>query len=440
MPDTFLHAALARRALLSLGGAAVALPLLPRIGRASPRAGAGLGFLQTRMPFWGAAGLAPAGVTLTTAMTSESPYYAVQLVYLNADAVAHRINAAAVAPTVLLDDATNPVNPSGVQDPTLWRPVTFGGQQSGVMPAGVQGNTGIFPSLDIVHGMLVSDVIPLSSLPRTDGAFPLLLTRSYSAGQMPCSISGDVLSMSPVGGGAFDAASNGRIVRAGMIAGDMASNPALVQGTPGQVLAPSAIIFHTNIASLAIIAGGDSIYQGYGTATRQDDPFHIAACAISTPALPVTVCKVAYAGMPAASFQANLQQMIIATSPNFAFIKGASSNDKLAGTTAGYSASLGGLISLGTWCARRGITPALTTDMPYGQNASNEPNRLAFNNQLRGSGWYCADWDVAVTDGGYPAAIQPQYSSFVLAPHPNDAGDAAMAVPIITVLRKYLTT
>ncbi|MGI4942024.1 MAG: hypothetical protein ACRYHQ_15935 [Janthinobacterium lividum] len=440
MADTFIGAALARRSLMRLGAAALVLPALPHIAKAAPRAGAGLGFLQTRMPFWGSAGLAPAGLTLTSALTAESPFSAVQLVYLNSDTTAHRVDAAAVAPTVMLSDATNPVNPLGIQDSTLWQPVTFGGKQSGVMPAAVQGNTGIFPGNDLVHGMLVSDTIPLASLPRTDGVFPLLLTRSYSAGSMPCSMSGDTLVMSPVGGGAFDAASNGRIVRAGMLAGDVASSPGLSQGTPVAYLAPSAVIFHVNVASLAVIAGGDSMYQGYGTATHQNDPFHIAACALSTPALPVTVCKVAYQGMSSASFQANVEQMIIACSPNFAFIKGASHNDILFGTQAGYQASLNGLVGLGDWCAGRGIQPASTTEIAFGQTVDNEPYRLAFNNQLRGSGWYIADWDAAVTDGGYPAAIQSQYSSFELAPHPNDAGDFAISASTLACLQKYLAT
>ena len=98
------------------------------------------------------------------------------------------------------------------------------------------------------------------------------------------------------------------------------------------------------------------------------------------------------------------------------------------------------LIDLVDWIAGRGIMPAVTTDIPYGQNSYNDPLRLAMNANLRRWGWYCADCDAAVSNGALPAAIQPQYSSFALAPHPNDAGDCAMAVPIAAIMRKYLTT
>ena len=440
MADTFLHKALARRVLLRLASAAAAVPFLPRPGMAIPQAGAGLGYLQTRMPFWGSSSVNPGNQTLTSAFTSESPYLGVQLFYLNQDTAAYRIDSAAIAPSVQLGDATNPTNVSGALDATLWQYVTFSGQRSGVIPAGVRGNTGIHPVNDTVHGLLVSDVMPILSLPRTDGAYPLLLTRTFTAASMPVAVSGDILALSPVGGGAFDAASNGRIVRAGTIAGDMATTPGLAQGTPGQALAPTGVIFHTATASLAVMAGGDSIFQGYGTATYQNDPFHIAACAVSTPALPVTVCKLAYQGMPTQSFLGNLQQMIIAAPPNLVFIKPASSNDKLSGTPAGISQTEGMLIDLVDWIAGRGIMPAVTTDIPYAQDSTNDALRLAMNANLRRWGWYCADCDAAVTDGGSPAAILPQYSSFTLAPHPNDAGDGAMAVPIAAIMRKYLAT
>ena len=428
---------LARRSLLRLGAAALALPMLPRPSWALS-AGAGLGFLQTRMPFWGAAGTIGGGVTLTAAMTAETPFQAVQLFWTNFDTVPRVVGSAAAAPSVALDDATNPINASGLQDSGLWQPVTFAGARSGTIPAAVQGSSGFIPQNDRVAGLLVSDVMPMASLPRTDGAFPLLLTRSFSADPMSCAVAGDVLGLSPVGGGAFDAASNGRIVRAGLVGGDCASSPGVVAPNPGQCLAPTGVIFHTSVPGLSVMVGGDSLYQGFGTTTVQNDPFHMAACAISTPSLPVTVCKLAYQGMSSSSFQANLQQMIVAAPPNVAVIKGESPNDLPRGSQAAYSASLGGLIALGTWCASRGIQPVASTAMPYAESADSDAVRQRFNAQIRGSGWDYVDFDAAVSDNGSPAAIRPEFSSFPRAPHPNDAGDLAIAASVQTVLRRIL--
>jgi len=426
---------LPRRSLLTLATAGLALPALPRLARAS---GLALSTLHTRMPFWGAAGTIGGGATLTAAFTAEAPFVGAQLFWLSSDTTPRRVDAAAMAPSVALGDATNPVDPTGAVNGTLWRPVTFGGARSGTIPAAVQGTTSIFPQNDLVAGLLVSDVVPLSSLPRTDGTLPLLMTRSFSAGPMPCAVAGDVMGLFPPGGGAWDAASCGRIVRAGAIAGDCASAPGIVQAAPNHFLAPTGVIFHTAVPGLSVMAGGDSLFQGFGTATVQNDPFHIAACAISTPSLPVTVCKLAYQGMSSASFQANLQQMVLAAPPSVAIIKGESPNDRGYGTAAAYSASLAGLIDLGTWCAGRGIVPVAATAMPFGQDLTADAQRQRFNAQIRGSGWYYADFDAAVSDGGSPAQVRPGFQSFYVAPHPNDAGDAALADSVAGVLRQVL--
>lgn len=437
MPD-MIRAALARRTLLRLGAAGLVLPALPRPARAGGASGAGLTMLQTRMPFWGAAGTIGGGVTLTAAFTAETPFLAVQLFWMSLDTVPRGVDSAAAAPTVTEGDAANPVNPSGVPDPSLWQPVTFGGQRSGIIPAAVQGTTGFIPDNDRVAGLLVSDVMPIAALPRFDGAFPLLLTRSFSAQPIPCAVGGDVLGQLPFGGGAFDAASSGRIVRAGAAPGDCATVPGLVQAGPNQFLAPTGVIFHAAVPGLSVMVGGDSIFQGFGSATVQCDPFHLAACRISTPDLPVSVCKITYQGMSSASFQANLQQMILAAPPSVAIIKGESPNDLQRGTPAAYSASLGGVIALGTWCAQQGIHPIAATSTPFLETLASDASRRAYDGVIRGSGWDYVECDGAVSDGGSPARVRPELMSLDRPPHPNDAGNLAISRSVEAVLRRII--
>ena len=50
-------------------------------------------------------------------MTAETPFQAVQLFWTNFDTTPRTVDSAAAAPTVVLDDATNPINPSGAQEP-----------------------------------------------------------------------------------------------------------------------------------------------------------------------------------------------------------------------------------------------------------------------------------------------------------------------------------
>ncbi|MGI4798733.1 MAG: hypothetical protein ACRYG8_32770 [Janthinobacterium lividum] len=432
------HLALARRTLLRAGVSALALPMLPRKARAG-QASLYLRKTQTRMPFWGSAGMFGGGQTLTAAFTCETPFWGVQPFWLNGDLAAHTIGSVAVAPTVVLNDAINPVNPSGQQDASLFVPATIGGQRSGTIPAARQGNSGIFPGNDRVHGLLLGDIVPVQSLPRMDGTLPLVLVRTYSSGPLPCAIAGDVLGMYPVGGGAFDAVSSGRIVRAGTADGDCATSPGIVQGIANQYLAPTGIIFHTNTFGLDVHVGGDSLFQGYGTATLQDDPFQMAAAALSTPSLPITICKLAYQGMPSASFMGNLGQMVAAVGPSVAVIKGESANDIAYGTQAGYQASLDALVNLGDWCNTHGTLQATATAMPYAETASRDVLRLAFNQQIRRSGWFYTDFDV-VSDGKSPAGIQPVDSSFARAPHPGDAGNAAIAQSVQAMFQAILAS
>lgn len=436
MTNNLLRNVIARRMLMRLGLTAVALPVLPRIAKAGQNSFY-LRKTQTRMPFWGSAGTINGGMTLTSVFTCETPFQAVQPFWLNGDTTTHQIGSVSVAPSVVLNDATNPVNANGQQDASLFVPATIGGQRSGTMPVAVQGNTGIFSGNDRVHGLLLGDIIPVNSLPRMDGSLPLIFVRTYVPGSMSVAIDGDELGMYPPGGGAFDAASNGRIVRAGMVSGDCATSPGIVQGNAGQYLAPTGIIFHTQVPGLDVHVGGDSLFQGYGTATLQNDPFQIAASEISTPSLPVSICKLCYQGMPSASFMGNLRQMVAAVTPSIAIIKGESANDINYGTQAGYSASLNGLIDLGDWCNSRGTLQATATAMPYQENASRDALRQQFNQQIRNSGWYYSDFDV-VSDGGSPANIQQIYSSFARAPHPNDAGDAAIAQSVKAMLLNIL--
>ena len=429
---------LPRRRLLQCAGGLAATSALLRRAHATVRPNTAGGSLQTRMPFWGAHGAAPGGVTLTAAFTAESGFTHVRPFWLNSDVQPYRVDAAAVAPTAALGDAANPLDPSGNPDPSLWQPVTFAGRRSGLVPAATQATTGIIPANDRIAGLLLADLVPLASLPRTDGVLPLVLTRSYSANGMDCAVGGDVLAAAPYGGGGFDAVSAGRIVRAGAVGGDAASSPGAIQASPNIFLAPSGVQFVSPARGLSLMVGGDSLFQGFGTLTHQNDPFHIAACALSTPAFPITVCKAAYQGMSSAAFQANLVTLVSALGPDVVFLKGESPNDIGGGSASAYAASLGGLISIGTWCAQQGIVPVASTAEPFTSDPATELNRLAYNAQIRNSGWYYVDFDAAVSDGASPAHLLAQDQSWSLAPHQNDAGDAAIAGSVEGVLRTII--
>lgn len=452
---------ISRRTLLS-GAAAVALAggsraaVAPTVPVPPPVGLAKFSNTQTRMPFWGAHGVATAGFTLGSVWTAESEFDWVRLIYPNTDTATHQIDAASIAPSSMLADFANPRDQFGQQVTTGWKPATFnsggalgdfppltGSQRSVVMAAATQGITSQFPVSDRIATYAYSDLIPCQSIARQDAGatLPLLFVRTYSAAGIDCMVINDVLSMAPGGGQAWDAFASGRIIRTTGTSGDSATTPGIVGANIVNALAPGGVQFISRHRSMTILVPGDSEYQGFGTTSHQNDPFQMAAFALSTPSFPVIVAKLAYQGMGSAAFDANGRNMALGIKPTAMLVKAGTPNDIVGATVnAAYEAALAAAFAQCNWCDDHGIIPILTTYEPFALGPAADLVRVSVNAAVRASGRLYIDMDLALSDGGTPANVKAQFLSSSVPPHWNDAGAAAVMPLAMAVFQRILAT
>jgi hypothetical protein len=452
---------ISRRALLTApaliaGGNAFASssspPPVPPIGPCK------FGNVQTRIPFWGSQTTRDNSTNLWTfanVFVAEADYDYVRVIYFNSDTSSHALTAVAVASSASLNDRCNPVNASGTADNTLWVPATFNnggaaadiansasGSTRGVTcPAGVvgsQGSNGYQPSLTF------TDWVPCSSLTPIDGTnFSYIFVRTYFSASFSC-LTPLPINTAPYSGPAWDAYANGRIIRTPVlnVSGDNATTPGTATAiSNSNIYDPVAgIQYMSRKRGLSCLFLGDSLYQGYGTTSQQNDPFQIAAGLLSTKSFPITTAKGAYGGSQSYNFVINGYAMAKAMQPDVVFIKGESPNDSQ-GALATWNASLGRATAFCEWCTRQGIVPVLNTAQPWGYTGTSEANRLAYNAAVRASGWLYVDNDTVLTNGATPAVIQSQYNSVTFPLHYNDAGAMALATQaVVPVLQRIMAS
>lgn len=406
------------------------------------------GALQTRMPFNGSTNPTSTGNCIFTALTAEADYDWVRLVFLNQSTTAGAITAVSVAPSASASDFLNPVNSAGVVDNTLWKPVYFnGGGADGSIPppsgttrtltqtAGVAGS-GAADGLNVIAAVQYSDWVQVSSLARIDtttGTLPLLFIRTYSATSFSTNTSAPITA-----GAGFDPVASGRIIRTYNSGTDSATTPGTVSGgvSANAYMACFAVQYMSRKRGLTVAAFGDSLFQGYGTTTKQNNPFHIAISALSTPSFPVSFVNAGYQGQRSANIYSNATAMVPGLKPDVAIFKAESPNDGGAATQ--YALSIPNGFAFADYCIRNQIVPVLSTAMPWGYSGAVETARLAFNAAIRTSGYLYIDFDAAMTDGASPAHILPAYNSATFPGHYNDAGAQAIANYVIPVLAKIM--
>lgn len=404
------------------------------------------GAIQTRHPFYGGTTVTGAsGLTLMLAITAETDFDFARVVFYNeSTTTTYTIAATAVAASSALNDGVNPMNALGVADNTLWKAATTnnagafgdipspsGSARSVVVPVATV-NTSDGSAKNFVAGMAATDWIQVQSLARSDGSnLPFLFVRSYGAGLQPSEPTPD-----PPGGLGWDAYAAGRIVRNNFGAGDLATTPGMTAGSVTDFGTACFVQFLSRRRGLATLSIGDSLIQGFGTASLQNDPFQIAAAAVSTPAFPIIANKLGYASMGSAVFIQSGYAVATGMKPDIIFIKADSPNDQTGGQgQAGtYEASLARGLAMADWATRQNAVPVLMTAQPWGYAGAPEIARQAFNTTIRNAGWPYIDWDLVLADPAAPNQIAAIYNSPVSPPHYNDLGSQVMAAQQIVPL------
>ena len=408
------------------------------------------GSIQTRAPFWGSHGVNGSAITVELLITAETDFDYVRLVYLNCDTATHVITSAAIAASGSVNDGVNPTNAAGTADTTLWNLVYFNnGGAAGNVPspagttrtvtcaAGVKG-TG---TSDFEPSITYSDWIQVSSLARTDGGtLPLLMVRTYAATSID-TFGGNAtvlgtLNGASAGGSGWDTYANGRIIRTYSNTTDQATSPTTATAGANSLMVPWGVQTISRKRGLSIGLFGDSLYQGFGTLSLQNDPWQIAMAALSTPAFPITIAKFAYTGMTTPPFQINAYAGMPGILPDVAFYKPESPNDNP--TAALFNGSFARALAFNDWCTRQGVVPVLCTAMPWSYTGTQEAARVAFNAEVRASNYLYMDWDALMTNGANPGRIQSGYASTASPLHYNDAGAAVLAAQAVQPILQHI--
>ena len=442
----------ASASLILPGSRAFAGPLPPPPAPA-PVGPCKFGSAHTRFPFNGQNGPTSGGsYTICGLFTGETDFDFVRFVYQNNSTTAPMvITSASVAASSSLNDSINPTNASGTASNAQWVPITFNnggaagdipsplGSTRGVsVPAGMQ-NTVTSTTSDIAFGWAFSDWIAVQSLARTDGgSLPIIMCRTYGPPGLNCYNVGGL--GSPADGSAWDTYAAGRVVRGQAVAGDSATTPGTNSSGIAGYLTPFGVQFLYRKRGLSCLVMGDSIFQGFGTTSTQNDPFQIAAAALSVPSFPITVTKQAFQGMSSLSFMENGQALFNAIYPDVFFIKCESPNDSPTTKSGAFERSFSNALSLADLATRRGCVPVLSTAMPWNYTGTTEISRQTLNAAIRAAGWLYIDFDAALASAPGAATINSSYNSSTQNLHPNDIGNAAVAPYVQQVLAKIKAT
>lgn len=368
--------------------------------------------------FSGAGTAVGAGLTIINQIPSAADFSAVQLVYANWSGSAVTINGAKVAsaPTHQNDGAA-----------LTWSTVTFAGSTLGTVPAAVSGTGN-----DIVPGFLVSDVIPVTSVARTDDTTksPLLQVRTYSAG------ASSAISLGGTDIANFNASSTagGMQWAARIPAGDLVTTLSASQPLEaGTWINPASVKFFHNTEAFTVATIGDSLTRGQGsTSGAAGWPARLQQLQ------PIANTKVglanfAWSGQLHAASMGIGKQVISGVKPNALVFFAWSPNDA-AGNDATMNSTWARTLEMIELCRQNGVIPIVCTSGPVNSYTAQQDARIkAQNTRVRQLPNIVFDFASVLEDTADRSKILPAYDSGD-GLHYSDAGYQAMANLAATVL------
>ena len=319
-----------------------------------------------------------------------------------------------------------------------WKTFKFAGISAITAPAG----TAIAPSV------LISDWLPLASVPRADGAaFPLALIRLSVLGG-----TSNFSSATNTGPGMEipDASNGGLILQARWesdATGVTVSAPATNHLSASNAATPTiGIEFRCNKPGITIMGIGDSLTQQTTVSPSVYDTMGWRTAArISALGVPCGYVNHGMSGQASLAFTNAGLAAITNWLPNAVFVQGGSPNDGAFSTDAFMrngiqkmnSYAQGVLVAaaaenavqmITTWLpCSSGIIPAESQDVM--RRVNNTAIRALANNRV-----FVLDWDALVSDGGAPARIAAQYQFD--ATHPNATAIELQAQQLTDVVKR----
>jgi hypothetical protein len=361
--------------------------------------------------FGGAGTAVGSGTTVVTQHWAEASFSAVQLIYGNWGASTWNVDIAKVA-----------ASPTHLNDGTGLTPVavTFTDSGTTVVPVSPYGSGN-----NIVPGLLVSDVIPIASVARTDTPANkrLLLHRVYAAGAQSAVSGADQVAWNALW---TTRQSGSRVPSGDQVTGWQAWAP--VENAGSGWIQPAAVRFLYDVPSVTIAVCGDSLDRGQAT-TASSSAWLVRTCyAMSTPARIVSPLNMAWSGQTHTASAKMAKQAINNLKPNILVIPAWSPNDSAA-SQAIMDLAWSETLEIIEYGRQRGVQVWVRTSGPVNSYSTADDARIkAQNTRVRGLSGRILVLDHAsiIENPINPSQIRSEYNSGD-GLHYNDACHSALA-------------
>lgn len=348
----------------------------------------------------------------------QQHFDAIQVIFANSNP-GYSDNAVQVKASVLSSAAD--LNGSG----GTWTTVTKSGLLRIAMP--------IAPATNRLSYIL-SDVIPLASLPRSDGGTkPLVVVRAYM---------GTSATLPVLGNGTSDVYTNwasrsdGHLWAMRLQTGDAVTDPTLFTSTTNVSQSPIVgIRYFARGRVINVMGVGDSITEGRGTYVNEGFGIKIAD-RLSTDGTTIEYSNCGWSGQNTVTFgERALDILGSPIKPDILLFPSCSPNNEASLTDAGFIASAAMRERVLSQCAQAGVVPVLWTMLPTNPSihdwGADDAKRIADNAKvlaMRERGYLVGDTSTALsgtTDADGQVSFDPTYTTDGI--HPNDAGSLKMA-------------
>ena len=392
---------------------------------------------------WGAF---PTNITVQNTWGLEGDFDLVRLVFENDSATTYAVTAATVCPVAQENSSGGyiPLDKDGATQ--AWTSVTFNAAGADTLPPQATGSTATFTVPAItgtnVKSYSFSDWIRVSSIPPhatfTNQNLRLLATRVYfsGAGRGQYAWSATETSFNS------NSVSLGRIIATARVAGNATTTTtALSSPTKDGTFTPQGVQYYSRARGATVMALGDSITQGEGTASYVASYGHTACANVSVPGTrPVSFVNAGWTGQTSLQVHDRGVREIDAFRPDVVAIMTFTPNDGQP-TQAIVNLAWSRAMSLAHYAISKGAVPILLTPAPWSSTTSaTDPFRRQLTtraNALAATGaMLVCDVDTVLSDGADPARFKTAYNNDGI--HPNEAGHAAMAAAFEPVLRLAL--
>ena len=357
------------------------------------------------------------GRTYANQVPFEKPFTAIRLIFANYNTAAAQVfDGVKVAPSPAGMDTNNGTA-------LTWSQVTFGGSNTATVPIATQGSGGT-ASNNIIPGYLVSDLIPVQSVARTDvvGALPLLFIRGYSVGDCRVSTMG---SSSANANAIFQA--QGYTYLGQQAVGDAVTTITGITGAASALSVASGVIFYTGDGTYDCAVFGDSLCAGYsGSATGHQSGWIANIGPLLRPKSKIQgFANYALGGETYQNSILTMRAFVAAYKPKSVAFYNFSPNT-FSGLQSNLDAAFALVLDNVKWLKDQGVTPIVITGTPL--NAYN--NALLFNHSERTKTALAGtckvlDFYTVIRDPANPYQILPAYNYDGI--HVNNVADLALA-------------